>query len=396
MTGGDGEKGGRFRTRTVLAIAAGHAVHDTFTAFVPPLLPLFITNLDLSKTAAGLLVVFLQAPWLLQPWIGHHADRRHARAIVIAAPAVSAIGICLLGLAPSYALLVPLLLLSGLASGALHAVGPAIVSGLSADRIGRGMGIWMVGGELGRTVGPVVAVTAVAALGLGGLPWLIVGGIAASALLWAKLGGIDGDRSTVGDPLPWRLLLRGMGPLLLPIAGILFLRAFLMAALNTFLPVYLTESGSELWIAGAVLTLLEGAGVCGALAGGAASDRIGRRRTIAIALLTTPLLLLLFLEVRGWMQIATIALLGFTGLSVTPVIMALVHESFPRNRALANGVYMLLNFLMRTAAILGLGIVGDLADLTHAYRLAAFLALAALPLVRFLPKRPGISSTAGG
>ena len=54
----------------VATIAAGHAVHDTFTAFLPPLLPVLINNFLLSKTEAGLLSVFMQAPSLLQQFCG--------------------------------------------------------------------------------------------------------------------------------------------------------------------------------------------------------------------------------------------------------------------------------------------------------------------------------------
>ena len=51
----------RFKTGLVATVAAGHAVHDTFTAFLPPLLPAFIAKFGLSITGAGFLTVFLQA-----------------------------------------------------------------------------------------------------------------------------------------------------------------------------------------------------------------------------------------------------------------------------------------------------------------------------------------------
>ena len=57
---------GEFQTGSVLAITAGHAVHDTYTAFLPPLLPKFIEIFSLSKTEAGLLSVFMSAPSILQ------------------------------------------------------------------------------------------------------------------------------------------------------------------------------------------------------------------------------------------------------------------------------------------------------------------------------------------
>ena len=44
-----------FQLGKLATIAGGHAVHDTFTAFLPPLLPRFVDKFALSNTAAGLL-----------------------------------------------------------------------------------------------------------------------------------------------------------------------------------------------------------------------------------------------------------------------------------------------------------------------------------------------------
>jgi FSR family fosmidomycin resistance protein-like MFS transporter len=148
---------------------------------------------------------------------------------------------------------------------------------------------------------------------------------------------------------------------------------------------FLSEQGASFWLAGIALTVLEGAGVVGALLGGALSDRLGRRTVLAISLTTTPLLMFAFLGLSGWLQILLLVLLGLTGLSVTPVIMAIVLESFPYNRALANGVYMLLSFLIRSVAILSLGVLGDAAGLRSAYLLSGILALGGLPLLLLLP-----------
>jgi FSR family fosmidomycin resistance protein-like MFS transporter len=386
MNGG----GGSFQTSRLLTIAGGHAAHDTFTAFLPPLLPFFAARLFLSNTEAGLLAVILQLPWVLQPLIGHYADRNGAALVVILAPAASALAMSLLGIAPGYIFLVLLLLLSGIASAGFHAVAPAMISALSGRSIGRGMGIWMVGGELGRTLGPLLAVTALRFLGPEGLPWLALGGIAASLLLALQLRRPEEATPTIAGGPEWRSLLRGLIPLLLPIGGVMLLRSFLVTALNLYLPLFLTEEGANLWLAGVSLTILEAAGVAGALAGGSISDRIGRRLTLAVSLRATPVLLLLFLFASGWVQLLLLIFLGLTGLSVTPVIMAIIQESFPGNRAFANGTYMLMSFGIRTAAIVSLGVIGDLSSLRFAYTVSAVAALAGVPLLFFLPgRRPG-------
>ncbi len=377
----------RFQTDRVLTIASGHAVHDTYTAFLPPLLPAFIANLSLSTTEAGLLTVFIQAPSLLQPFIGHLADRLSLRYFVILAPALTAVMMSLLGVAPGYALLALLLTVAGVSSACLHAVAPVMAGRLSGQSLGRGMGFWMVGGELGRTLGPIVIVSAIQLLTLKGTPWLMIAGLLASVILYVRLRDVPGRPPNAGQGLPWREALRSMGPLLVPLVGIIVVRSFMITALTTYLPTFLSKEGADLWLAGASLSVLEAAGVAGALLGGSVSDRLGRRRVLLISLITTTLFMLVFLELNGWARFPVLLILGLTALSITPVVMALVQESFPDNRALANGVYMALNFTIRSGAVVVVGMLGDLFGMRLAFTVSAIIPLLGVPFILLLPGR---------
>ncbi|HSR35265.1 MAG TPA: MFS transporter, partial [Anaerolineae bacterium] len=269
----------RFQTDRVVTISAGHAVHDTYTGFLAPLLPAFIEIFSLTKAEAGLLTVFNQAPSLTQPFIGYLADRASLRYLVLLTPAVTATAMSLLGVAPSYAVMALMLMVAGLSSATLHSVGPVIAGRFSGKRLGRGMGIWMVGGELGRTVGPLVIATYFRFWpdDLSLTPWLMVGGWLTSLFLFIRLRHVDVRPPNPEHGLPWRQALRVMGSLLVPLAAIIFARSFLSSALTTYLPTFLAEEGTELWLAGIALAVLEAAGVVGALLGGSSSDRLGRR-----------------------------------------------------------------------------------------------------------------------
>ncbi len=83
-------------------MASGHFVHDVFSSFLAPWLPLLIEKLTLSLALAGSLTIFIRIPSLLNPLIGMAADRVDMRYMVIAAPAVTAVCMSLIGLAPSY------------------------------------------------------------------------------------------------------------------------------------------------------------------------------------------------------------------------------------------------------------------------------------------------------
>jgi FSR family fosmidomycin resistance protein-like MFS transporter len=375
-----------FETGGVVALSVGHAIHDTYTGFLPPLLPLFITKLVLSKTEAGLLTAFMQIPSILQPVIGHLADRISLRFLVFLAPALTGTMMCLLGVAPTYLLLAFALTIAGLSSAGLHAVAPAMAGRLSKRSLGRGMSFWMVGGELGRTLGPLVIVSAIGILTLEGTYWLMIGGWLTSALLIFSLRDVSGRPPRADQSLPWRAALREMRPLMLPLAALVTVGGFMSAAVTTFLPTFLIEEGADLWLAGASLSILEVAGALGAFFGGSLSDRWGRKLILFLSMLISPLLLFVFLGFDGWAQIAVLPLLGFAVLSPMPVLMALVQECYPENRALANGIYMAMAFLIRSVVVVLLGGIGDLLGLRQGFIISAVLMLLGTPLVMLLPR----------
>jgi MFS transporter, FSR family, fosmidomycin resistance protein len=376
-----------FQAERVATIAAGHAVHDTFTGFLPPLLPQFVENLALSNTAAGLLTVFLQIPSLLQAFIGHLARNQALRWMVVLGPGVTATAMSLLGWAPGYWGLAVLLLLAGVSVASFHATAPVAVGYLSGTRLGRGMGFFMVGGETGRTLGPLVVVSALAILSLRSLAFLALAGIATSLILHYRLKGTVLHSDDGAEPVPWRTAVKSMRGLMVVLAGMIVVRSLMMMSVTTFLPLYLTDTGRSTWLAGAALSIVEAAGIAGAMAGGWLSDHIGRRTVLLFGFSTAPVALLLFLAADGIAQIALLPVIGLTLLSVPPVLMALVQEQVPDSRALANGVYLSMSFAIRSIAAIAFGAVGDAFGLQAAMTIGALAMFLGLPLIWLLFRR---------
>ncbi len=378
-----------FQTGRVATIAAGHAVHDTFTAFLPPLLPQFVQTLSLSNTAAGSLSSFLQIPSLLQPVIGHLADKTTLRWIVILGPGVTATLMSFLGWAPGYWALALMLLTTGLSVAAFHATAPVAAGYLSGKRLGRGMGFWMVGGELGRTLGPIIVVTALAVMSLRSLAFLSLAGIATSVILYFRLRDVPLRTRDDGEQMHWRPAVKAMKGFMLVLAGIVALRSLMVMATTIFLPLFLVEGGTNAWLAGAALSIIEAAGIAGAFAGGWLSDHVGRRAILVFGHIVAPVTLLLFLFSSGWVRIAILPLIGLSLLSIPPVLMAMVQERFPDTRALANGVYLSISFAIRSIAAIAYGAVADAVGLSAAMVVAAVAMFGGLPLVLVLFRPTG-------
>lgn len=383
----------KFQASPVLTITGGHAIHDGYQGFLPPLLPLLIEKLSLSKTQAGLLSSFTLWPSLVQPFLGFIADRKDMRWAVILAPAVTGTVMSMIGIAPSYSFLAVFLLIVGFSTAFFHAVAPVITGAFSGAKLGLGMSLWMVGGELGRTLAPIVAVAAVGYLTLAGLPVVMVAGLLASIIIYFRLRTVTYKPANGGQAVNIARVFRQMQPVLTPVMFLLFARSFISQGMPLYLPTFLTEQGSDLWFAGASLSIMQAAGVAGALLGGSISDFLGRRAVMVVSTVAASILFFLFISSSGWVRLPVLLLLGFTNLSVNPVIQAVVQENFPENRALANGMYMFFNFGVNAISVVLMGIIGDRLGLQWAFYLSAGVLLLGLPFIFLLPRDGKRSST---
>ncbi|MGD8844511.1 MAG: MFS transporter [Desulfobacteraceae bacterium] len=373
-----------FRTGGVLLVSFCHFIHDVYSSFLSPLLPLLIEKFSLSLARAGLLSTVLQLPAILNPLIGIWADRISVRWFIILAPSMTALPMSLIGLAPSYAMLLIMLFITGISVSLFHVPSPVMVAKLSGDYKGRGMALYMTGGELARAIGPLVAVGAVSLLGLEGYYPIMVFGLAASFWLFLKFKDENirqKSRHTVSLKGTWRQV----GHVMRPLIGILCARGFMHAAVTTFLPTYIASRTGNLWLAGISLTLVEGAGVAGVLAAGSLSDKLGRRRMLLLSLVTAPFMLLGFVWLDGWLRYAMLIFTGLTLLSTTPVMLALVQEHSSSSPAAANGILMMALFLARSSIVVIVGLMGDAIGLEATYICCSVLGMVSIPFIMMLP-----------
>lgn len=371
-----------FQAEQVITISSGHFVHDTYSAFLAPLLPLIIEKMSLTLTLAGSLSAFLQFPAILTPLIGHFADKYNLRYLVIIAPALTATLMSAMGLAPNYVTLALLLTLTGISVALFHAPAPAMVGQISGQRVGKGMSWFMGGGELARTVGPLVAVWTISLWGLEGMFRVVVVGWATSIILFWRLRDIPVSVRKKGS---LQSILPKLRTLFLPLFIISFFRMFMVVCMTTYLPTYMNLNGATLFLAGASLSVLELAGFAGALSGGTLSDKLGRKPLLLGVTILAPLLMIAFLNISGWLLVPVLLSYGFVSISAGPVFLALIQDNFPENRAVSNGLYISMNFLLRSLAMLLVGVAGDVIGLQAAFFGSAILSIFGLVGIFMLP-----------
>lgn len=375
-----------------VAVAAGaHFAHDLYPSFIGPLVPAIQDKLGISLAMASLMIPAQQFPSVLQPFIGLLADRTSRRWFVVLSPGVAGVSLSSLGLAPNIVVVLMLLLISGLASATFHAPSVALVGEFGGKRMGRAMSIFMAGGELARTIGPLIITGAIALFTIEGSFVVMVFGLAASVILYFTLDtNVTDARRMEAPKIDIKPLLRARRR---PIAGILafsILTGIATTPFHFFLVELLVSKGHGEWYGGFALSTLFAAGIVGGLVGGNLSDRFGRRALLlALTALTPPLLYLyLWVENGSWWVLPILAVAGGVTMAPRSVILATASEILPEARGPMAGLLLALGFVSMSIAALAFGAFADAIGIVDAYWFVPVIWFLALPAVLLLP-RPG-------
>jgi MFS transporter, FSR family, fosmidomycin resistance protein len=372
-------------------IASGaHFAHDLYPSYIGVLIPYVQSQLGISLALASLMVPAQQMPSILQPFIGYFADRTSRRLFVVLTPGIAALSLSMIGLAPHLAVVILLLLVSGLASAAFHAPAVAMVGEFGGKKMGRAMAIFMAGGELARTVGPLVITAAIALFTFRGSFVVLVFGVAASIILYFTLDTTKGDaRAKAGNQAAIKPLIKARLRPLTGLFGYSIIKAIATVPFHFFLVALLVSKGYSEWYAGIALSILFGSGVIGGFIGGSVSDRIGRKKTLtAVTLATAPLFYLyLYLENGSWWVLSILVVAGMVSLSVRPVNLAQTQELFPEARGPMAGMMLATGFVTMSLASIGFGTMADWIGIETAFWIIASMSFLALPFITLLPRQ---------
>lgn len=381
----------KFQTSNVLLVSATHLLHDIYSSFLAPLRPLLIEKFGITLALASVWDLVMRIPWLLNPFIGMIAEKTAARYFIIVTPAITAVSMSLLGLAPSFTVVSILLFVMGVSSAVFHVPSPVMIKRLSGRYTGRGMSLFMFGGEMARTLGPLIITAAVSYWGLEGTWKLIPFGLVASFILFLKLKNIKiSDKFHKGETEKPEYLktIKKYLPFFMILVGITMFRAIMKSGLTAFLPTYFyIEKGETLWFANSALAVFQLAGAVGTILSGSISDKLGRKSTLLIISILSPIMMFLFVSSDGWLSFVFLVLLGFFIFSPGPVLMALVLDNSKTLPVFMNSIYMTLNFITSAAAVLFAGLLGDWLGLEKTYLISSVLALGAIPFVLLLKKQ---------
>ena len=388
----------RGRDVTAFAVLAGisfsHLLNDTIQSLVPAIYPMLKDSFALNFAQVGLMTLTLQVTAsLLQPVVGLYTDRRPTPYSLVIGMAVSLVGLLLLAVAPTFGMVLAAAGLMGVGSAVFHPESSRVARMASGGRHGLAQSVFQVGGNVGSSLGPLLAAFLVVPNGQSSLAWCSLLALVAMIVLW-KIGGWYRARGSVTSAAATsharaghrpRLSARRVGWSLTILAALIFSKYFSLAGLNSYYTFYLMEKFHvSVRTAQIDLFIFLGAVAAGTILGGPIGDRFGRRYVIWGSILgVLPFTLLLPRATLFWTPILSIVI-GLILASAFSAIVVYAQELVPGRVGLISGVFFGFAFGMGG---LGAAVLGQLADrigIESVYRLCAFLPLIGL-LAAWLP-----------
>jgi MFS transporter, FSR family, fosmidomycin resistance protein len=370
--------------RAMALLSGGHLATDFANGALPALLPFLKDRFSLTYTAVGGVILASQASSsLIQPLFGLWSDRRGAMWLLPTGVALAGVGIALAADAPSYWLVLLLVLVSGVGVAAYHPEGSKFAGYASGRKRASGMAWFSIGGNLGYGLGPIATTALIAAFALRGglllaIPCLAVAAalVAATPYLSRIAPDPDAPRTHHGtdDPLGMKLLL-----------GVIALRSVAWFGLITFVPLWEVSRGHSKSYGNHLLALMLFAGGIGTLLLGPLADRLGRRTVLLGSVVATGPLMLVFILVGGIPGIFALALTGAAVVGTFGVTMVMGQEYMPRHIGTASGLVIGLSVGLGGIAAVALGRLADTTSLRAALFVAAAAPLLATVLAALLP-----------
>ncbi len=385
----------------LILLSLGHLVTDLSGGVLPMLLPVLKEEFHLSYVALSLIILVANlSSSVLQPFFGVWSDRVPSRWLMPLGCFLSALGICLAGLATGYTLILAGVFLSGVGTAAYHPEGSKQTFLISGEQKGVAMSVYSVGGNIGFGLGPLVGTLLLAWGGHRGMLGLLVPAAVTAILINAFLPAIA-RRGKVLQASRHRELdcpdgagRRVWGAVFLLVL-IVTLRSWVHIGVTTFVPLYYVDylKGSYHY-ASFLLTLFLMAGAVGTIAGGPLADRWGRRQIMLLSfLLAIPPVWLLPYSHGAWSAVLMVWS-GFALISTFAITVVYAQELIPNNVGLASGLMLGFSVGMGALFVLPLGAVADAWGVPAVLKLLAVLPVAAVLLTLLLPGRQAAGRTA--
>jgi FSR family fosmidomycin resistance protein-like MFS transporter len=376
----------------LLAISVSHCLNDTLQSLIPSIYPMLRENFALSYSQIGLITLAFQlTASLLQPVVGLYTDHRPQPYSLTIGMGLSLAGLIMLAYAPNYYVVLLAAMLVGTGSSVFHPESSRVARMASGGKTGLAQSVFQVGGNLGTSIGPLLAAFIVLPFGQHSIAGFSVIALIGMFILWNvgnwysayrrnNAGAKARTVSNVAALSRTRVVLS-----LAILIALIFSKFFYMASLSSYYTFYLiAKFGLTPQAAQVQLFIFLFAVAAGTMIGGPIGDRIGRKYVIWVSILgVLPFTLALPYADLTWTTVLAVVI-GFILSSAFSAIIVFAQELVPGKTGMIAGLFFGFAFGMGGLGAAALGLLADHTSIEFVYKVCSFLPMIGL-LTLFLP-----------
>lgn len=381
--------------RILVALSICHCLNDTLQSVISAVYPLFKEDLGLSFAQIGLItLVYQSAASVCQPLTGLFFDKWPSAWSLPTGMSFTLVGLLSLAFANTLPLVLCSVALVGIGSSVFHPEASRLTSLASGGKRGLAQSLFQVGGNLGGSLGPLLAAVFVAPYGQRHIALFTILAFTAIMVMipvghWYKsfllrLRKAEGEtlKTSVCRPLPMGKTVFSIAILLI----LIFSKYIYMASLNSYYTFYLIHKfGVSVQASQLYLFVFLIATAIGTLLGGPIGDRVGRKYVIWASILGAAPFTLIMPHVEN-LYLTTILsfCVGLTLSSAFPAILVYAQELLPYKLGLISGLFFGFAFGVAGIASAVLGNMADRYGIEAVYNVCGYMPLIGL-VTWFLP-----------
>ena len=381
--------------RILVALSICHCLNDTLQSVISAVYPLFNEDLGLSFAQIGLItLVYQSAASVCQPLTGLFFDKWPSAWSLPTGMSFTLVGLLSLAFANTLPLVLCSVALVGIGSSVFHPEASRLTSLASGGKRGLAQSLFQVGGNLGGSLGPLLAAVFVAPYGRRHIALFTILAFTAIMVMipvghWYKsfllrLRKAEGEtlKTSVSRPLPMGKTVFSIAILLI----LIFSKYIYMASLNSYYTFYLIHKfGVSVQASQLYLFVFLIATAIGTLLGGPIGDRVGRKYVIWASILGAAPFTLIMPHVENLYLTTVLSFcVGLTLSSAFPAILVYAQELLPYKLGLISGLFFGFAFGVAGIASAVLGNMADRYGIEAVYNVCGYMPLIGL-VTWFLP-----------
>lgn len=379
--------------RVLLALGLSHLLNDTLQSVITAVYPLLKESMALSFVQIGFITLVYQiSASVFQPLVGFYLDKKPNPWFLPIGMSFTLIGLVVLAFSGTLHQVLFSVFLVGIGSSILHPEASRLTSLASGGKRGLAQSVFQVGGNMGSSLGPLLAALCIAPYGQRNIVFFALLALCAIIVMipicrWykRKLKALrlnkDGMKTEVVSRLSRKKTIFSLSVLLI----LIFSKYVYLASITSYYTFFLIEKfdvtvrDSQFFLFAFLF-----ASALGILLGGPVGDKVGRKYVIWVSILgAAPFSLIMPYANLLWTCILSI-LIGLILSSAFSAILVYAQELLPSKLGLISGLFFGLAFGIAGIASAVLGGLADKFGIEYVYQLCAYMPLLGL-IAWFLP-----------